>query len=142
RPGGAHRNAPPPRLGWGTCPPPPAGGVVTPAPSCRLSDWGGGAFSALLAPPVGLDPFRLCISTGAWWGRHSCLPCAQGRQECLPHQFGRTVLATSRSCLGLVTGQRGMSIPFFFACSRRAPRTASSNARSAAPGLFFRSASM
>src|SRR5262249_24943963 len=20
------------------------------------------------------------------WGRHSCLPCCEGRQECLPHQ--------------------------------------------------------
>src|SRR4051812_34667498 len=28
-------------------------------------------------------------------------------------------------------------MPFFFACSRRAPRTASSKARSAAPGRFF-----
>src|SRR5215813_1475033 len=24
---------------------------------------------------------------GGRWGRHSCLPCCEGRQECLPHLF-------------------------------------------------------
>src|SRR5262249_46845229 len=54
-----------------------------------------------------------CVSPCAWWGRHSCLPCTEGRQECLPHQCCRAVLCPLLLSVG--------------ACSRSAPLVGSKN---------------
>ena len=41
------------------------------------------------------------------WGRHSCLPSNDGRQECLPHEFGPLELNGDRLGTPLLLEQNG-----------------------------------